>query len=145
MTRILATSTTRPRPAWSKLYLKNRACGKSVMNEVLRGDPMQFKCNAPAMLLRTISIGFMLLATSMTAQQTLAVSPDSPRWQFVGQANATEYQGRKSLHIDGGAAYLKDFEMRDGVIDVDVSTPANRGFFGIQFRIANNGANPDDL
>ncbi len=106
---------------------------------------MQFKCNAPAMLLRTISVGFLLLATSMTAQQTLAVPPDSPRWQFVGQANATEYQGRKSLHIDGGAAYLKDFEMRDGVIDVDVSTPANRGFFGIQFRIANNGANPDDL
>ena len=35
----------------------------------------------------------------------------------------------------------KDFEMRDGVIDVDVATPAQRGFFGIQFRIANDGAN----
>lgn len=30
--------------------------------------------------------------------------------------------------------------MRDGVIDVDVATPANRGFFGIQFRIAKEGA-----
>ncbi len=29
--------------------------------------------------------------------------------------------------------------MRDGVIDVDVATPANRGFFGIQFRIGNDG------
>ena len=31
--------------------------------------------------------------------------------------------------------------MRDGVIDVDVATPASRGFFGIQFRIANDDAN----
>ena len=30
--------------------------------------------------------------------------------------------------------------MRDGVIDVDVATPAARGFFGIQFRIASDGA-----
>ena len=33
--------------------------------------------------------------------------------------------------------------MRDGIIDVDVSTPASRGFFGIQFRIANDGANAE--
>jgi len=28
--------------------------------------------------------------------------------------------------------------MRDGVVDVDVATPASRGFFGIQFRIADD-------
>lgn len=55
-----------------------------------------------------------------------------------GEAKAVEYQGRKSLVLDGGAAILKDFELRDGVIDVDVATPAKRGFFGIQFRIAND-------
>ena len=33
--------------------------------------------------------------------------------------------------------------MRDGVIDVDVATPASRGFFGIQFRIASDGANAE--
>ena len=31
--------------------------------------------------------------------------------------------------------------MRDAVIDVDVATPATRGFFGIQFRLTNEGAN----
>ncbi len=31
--------------------------------------------------------------------------------------------------------------MRDGVVDMDVATPASRGFFGIQFRLADNGAN----
>ena len=33
--------------------------------------------------------------------------------------------------------------MRDGVIDVDISTPANRGFFGIQFRMINDGADSE--
>jgi hypothetical protein len=67
--------------------------------------------------------------------QALSVPPDSARWELEGQAKATEYQGRKSLFLDGGAATLKGFEMRDGVVDVDVATPASRGFFGIQFRI----------
>jgi hypothetical protein len=38
---------------------------------------------------------------------------------------------------------VNDLEMRDGVIDVDVATPASRGFFGIQFRVANDGANAE--
>jgi hypothetical protein len=51
-----------------------------------------------------------------------------------------EYQGRKSLLLDGGGAELKDLDMRDGVVDVDVATPASRGFFGIQFRIEDKNA-----
>jgi hypothetical protein len=72
---------------------------------------------------------------------SLSLPPDSPRWQLDGQAKVVEYQGRKCLFLDGGAASVKDLEMRDGVIDVDVSTPAKRGFFGVQFRLANEGAN----
>src|SRR5579864_1156257 len=70
--------------------------------------------------------------------QTISIPADSPHWELQGQAKAADYQGRKCLLLDGGAAVLKDLEMRDGVIDVDVSTPASRGFFGIQFRIAND-------
>jgi hypothetical protein len=77
------------------------------------------------------------------AQQSVSVPPDSPRWQLEGQANPTEYQGRKCLHLDGGAATLKDLVLSDGVIDVDVATPAKRGFLGMQFRIANDGANAE--
>jgi hypothetical protein len=73
--------------------------------------------------------------------QTVSVPPDSPRWAFDGEAKPAEYQGRKCLYLNGGAATVKDLEMRDGVIDVDVATPASRGFFGIQFRIINDGAN----
>src|SRR5664279_3627273 len=77
------------------------------------------------------------------APQVLDVPPDSPRWDLQGQAKVVEYQGRKSLALDGAAAILKDFDLRDGVIDVDVATPAKRGFFGFQFRLADDGANAE--
>jgi hypothetical protein len=71
---------------------------------------------------------------------TLSLPPDSPRWQRQGEAKATEFQGRKCLYLNGGAAIVSDLEMRDGVIDVDVATPANRGFSGIDFRLSEDGA-----
>ena len=85
----------------------------------------------------------LLFASVVSSQgpQTLSVPPGSPRWNFDGEAKPTEYLGRKCLYLDGGAATLKDFAMRDGVIDVDVATPAIRGFFGIQFRIASDERN----
>ena len=73
----------------------------------------------------------------------LSFPADSLYWDLQGKASITEYQGQKCIFLDGGAAELKDFEMRDAVIDVDISTPANRGFFGIQFRIDSNGTNAE--
>lgn len=102
---------------------------------------------------RLLSYAFLQICTAVAfaatsvlgaqTQGTLSISPDSPRWELEGQAKPADYQGRKSLFLDGGAAVLKDFEMHDGVVDVDVATPASRGFFGIQFRIANEGANSE--
>src|ERR1700733_12027710 len=77
------------------------------------------------------------------APATLSILPDSPRWDLQGNAKPAEYQGRRSLYLDGGKAIVKDFEMRDGVIDADVATPASRGFIGIEFRIADEGANAE--
>jgi hypothetical protein len=79
------------------------------------------------------------------APQALSVPADSPRWDLQGEAKLAEYQGRKCLFLDGGAAILKDFEMRDGVLDVDVATPANRGFFGFDFRIDEKGSNYEEV
>ena len=76
---------------------------------------------------------------------TLSIPVDSPRWELEGQAKVAEYRGRKCLLLDGGAATPKDFEMRDGVIDVDVATPANRGFFGFQFRVDKDGLNGEEV
>jgi hypothetical protein len=98
-------------------------------------------------ILRHLAACTLVLLSSAAAHsqpaQALSVPADSPRWDLEGQAKVAEYQGRKCLLLDGGAAVVKDFEMRDGVIDVDVATPANRGFFGIQFRIADDGANAE--
>jgi hypothetical protein len=93
----------------------------------------------------TLCTGALLLASVAYSQtsQTLSVEPDSVRWDLQGHAKPTEYQGRKCLLLDGGQAFLKNFEMRDGVIDVDVATSASRGFFGVQFRIADDGANAE--
>ena len=98
-----------------------------------------------AALLRPFAVwAFVLLLQSAAASevpQSLTVPADSTRWDLEGKAKPVDYQGRKSLLLDGGAAILKDFEMRDGVIDVDVATPARRGFFGVQFRLDKDGAN----
>jgi hypothetical protein len=88
-------------------------------------------------------LGLAPAAQAQDAHAALAVPADSPRWELQGQARAAEYQGRKCLMLDGGAATLRELALRDGVIDVDVATPANRGFFGIQFRIAEDGANAE--
>ncbi len=78
-------------------------------------------------------------------QQTLSVPADSPRWEFEGQTKVTDYQGRKSILLNGGVAVLRDFQMRDGVLDVDVATPANRGFFGFDFRVGPDAANYEEV
>src|SRR5450432_1229786 len=87
------------------------------------------------------ALGFLLVSGAQAAApMTLSIPADSPRWDLQGTAKAVEYQGRNSLLLDGGEAVVTDLEMRDGVIDVDVATPARRGFFGIQFRIVDDGA-----
>ena len=89
----------------------------------------------------------LLAAATMSGQtsQTLSVPPDSPRWELDGEAKPAEYQGRKCLMLDGGAAVLKDFEMRDGVIDADVITSAKRGFFGFDVRLDKDGRNYEEI
>lgn len=86
-----------------------------------------------------------MFCCSSPAQEALAVPPDSPRWDLEGEAKVSEYLGRKCLRLDGGAAVLKDFEMRDGVIDADVATPAKRGFFGFDVRIDEKGENYEEI
>jgi hypothetical protein len=87
----------------------------------------------------------LVAAAHSQTPQTLSVAPDSPRWDLEQNAKLAEYQGRQCLLLDGGAAVLKDFEMRDGVIDVDVATPAPRGFFGFDFRIDKEAANYEEV
>jgi hypothetical protein len=85
---------------------------------------------------RLVLSGATLAAPAVTAQSSGpgAVPPDSSRWIFEGGAGVADYLGRRCIMLDGGAATVKDLDLRDGVIDLDVATPAARGFFGIEFR-----------
>src|SRR5215471_16418393 len=89
----------------------------------------------------------MLLATVAHAQasEPLSIPSDSPRWEFEGNAKVTNFLGRKSLFLEGGAAVLKDFEMRDAVIDFDMAVTGARGFSGLDFRIDKDGKNGEEL
>jgi hypothetical protein len=64
---------------------------------------------------------------------------DSPRWQLGPGAKITDYLGRRCLALEDDAATLKDFEMTDGVIDVDVAGTGARGFYNMFFRTRANG------
>jgi hypothetical protein len=96
-----------------------------------------------ALCVLDLLLGSVAYSQTQQAPAALSVPPDSPRWELQGTAKVTEHQGRKSLMLDGGLAVLKDFEFRDGVLDVDISTPASRGFIGFYFRMAEDGANTD--
>lgn len=93
------------------------------------------------------ALGALLLGSVALAEPgvVLSVPPDSKRWDLQGRAKTTEYLGRKCLSLEGAAAVLSDFEMRDAIVDVDVAAPASRGFFGFMFRVANEGANGEEV
>jgi hypothetical protein len=93
---------------------------------------------ASMLLMTTILTGTLAVKAQTPA---LSIPPDSPRWDLEGNAKVTETQGRKCLLLDGGAAVLKDFVMRDAVMDMDVTTTRKRGFMGIQFRVDDKGEN----
>lgn len=91
------------------------------------------------MALKILAAGIAGLCCFAAMAQTLSVAPDSGRWEIQGKGKVAEFLGRKALCLEGGAAVLKDFEFKDGVIDFDVATASKRGFLGLQFRI--NGEN----
>lgn len=95
------------------------------------------------LLFIAVSGALSVAAWAQGRPQTLSIPPDSPRWKLEGEAKAAEYKGRKSLYLNGGGATLTDLEMRDGIVDVDVATPASRGFFGIQFRLSGDDSNSE--
>ena len=56
---------------------------------------------------------------------------DSDRW-VMKDAEVVTHLGRKAL---SGAAYLKDLEFQDGIIEVDVAVDGSRAYPGIIFRL----------
>ena len=91
--------------------------------------------------LRTASLAMVCFGAAAQTPDTVSLAAASPRWDLQGNAKATSVRGRDCLQLDGGAATVREFEMRDGIVDVDVSTAAPRGFFGVHFRGVDDGDN----
>ena len=100
-------------------------------------------CAMTQVLLSSTNISGIPQSLPADSLNELSFPADTLYWDLQGNASITKYQGRECILLDGGAAVLKDFEMRDAVIDVDISTPAIRGFFGTEFRIDSNGSNAE--
>src|SRR5215831_1483747 len=95
----------------------------------------------PLILLASLMSSF---ASAQAAPQILSVPPDTSRWDTAGEVKTDEYQGRRCLMLNGGLAFVRDFAMRDGVIDVDIATTARgRGFIGFYFRASEDAANAE--
>lgn len=76
---------------------------------------------------------------SLGAAESESFPADSPRWQLGPNAKVTDYLGRRCLALEDEKATLKDFEITDGVIDVDMAGIEVRGFYNISFRTQANG------
>ena len=76
---------------------------------------------------------------SLGAAEAESFPVDSPRWQLGSKAKIADYLGRRCLALEDDRATLKDFEMADGVIDVDMAGTGARGFYNISFRKQSNG------
>lgn len=70
------------------------------------------------------------------SSETVSIPEDTLHWAIFGRGKISEFLGRKAVLMEAGSAVLKNIKMRDAVIDVDVATPAKRGFFGVEFRMS---------
>lgn len=52
-------------------------------------------------------------------------------WKIdAAEHEIVDFKGRKSLKIKGGVAWLKDVQFEDGIIEFDLYSTGDRGFFG---------------
>ena len=88
---------------------------------------------------RNNSLGFVsrlalgVVFVGVCAAQTESIPADSPRWQLEGDAKVADYLGRRSLCLQGGVATLRDSEIVDGVIDLDMAGSGACGFLQFIF------------
>lgn len=76
----------------------------------------------------------ILFCLQNVAAQTVPFSSD--QWVFRAQDKKLEdFQGKPSLYLQGGIAYLKDVAFQNGIIEFDVFMQEQRSFFGPIFRI----------
>jgi hypothetical protein len=83
-------------------------------------------------LLTTCFIAFYEMACCQAV--TIPFTPD--HWNMENAQTSLEtYKGKECILFKSGNIFTKNIDLRDGVIEVDVSLPQQRGFPGIVFRM----------
>jgi hypothetical protein len=68
--------------------------------------------------------------------QTVKVPDDLGAWDTVGVTATIEtYKGKQSIFLKSGSMSVKGADLRDGIIEADISFSAQRGFPGFVFRM----------
>ncbi|MFQ5527919.1 MAG: serine hydrolase [Thermoanaerobaculia bacterium] len=61
---------------------------------------------------------------------------DSDRWHIeAAQSRVVQHQGRTSLYLRDGTAWVEDVEFTDGVVEFDIAFTDERGFMGMLWRL----------
>lgn len=94
--------------------------------------------HAPVASLRKALLPALILLALTTGAYGQSPTPgglDLDRWVVDDpEAKVETYQGRESLFLDGGTAYLKGVSFEDGTIEVDIGPTSGMAFAGVVFR-----------
>lgn len=64
-----------------------------------------------------------------------AIDWEDDRWRIIGQEHRVErHEGRESLYLANGTAWLDGIELRDGIVSFELQASGELGFHGIAFR-----------
>ncbi|MEL7532862.1 MAG: hypothetical protein AAFN10_16200 [Bacteroidota bacterium] len=77
----------------------------------------------------------MFFAYNLWAQETVSIPFSAEAWDIQGDYKIEDYKGKESLWLKDGTARLPEVAFKNGIIEYDVNFPADRGFFGLHFRI----------
>jgi hypothetical protein len=92
---------------------------------------------------RTLAI-LALGAAPVGAQQATGVVPFETGWQTRGDSVRVEqFDGRSTLAMRNGFAFLRDLRFENGTIDVDVMSTEARSFVYVMFRMQSDSAYED--
>ena len=83
-------------------------------------------------------LGIALLGTLIAVDPLGAqIGWDESAWEVMAEESAREaYLGRDAMYLNGGTAWWRGGELRDGIIEFDIAVPAVQGFHGLRFRMA---------
>src|SRR5687768_9611654 len=79
---------------------------------------------------------FLLSGFLYATGQAIKIPFEMDKWDTIAATlNKQTYMGKESVLLKSGGIFTKNVDLRDGVIEVDMSFPQQRGFPGIAFRM----------